>query len=84
MNATTCADLAFEIIGLYPDLVNYHNERGETALHLLANKPLVFPSGSIMGQMDSFIYSCDFMIPLSRVKDIMLCLNYSLIKLVST
>ncbi|KAL2341032.1 hypothetical protein Fmac_008972 [Flemingia macrophylla] len=49
-------DLAFQIINLYEDLVNYVNERGFTPLHLLASKPSVFRSCSRLGRFENFLY----------------------------
>ncbi|XP_072952081.1 uncharacterized protein [Typha angustifolia] len=52
--------LANEISELYPKLVNYVNERGESPLHYLARKPSCFRSGSCFGLYDQLIYSCIF------------------------
>ncbi|KAG1347721.1 putative ankyrin repeat-containing protein ITN1 [Cocos nucifera] len=49
-------DLALEIVYRYPDLVNARNEKGELPLHVLANKPSVFESGTRFGPVDSVIY----------------------------
>ncbi|XP_072952104.1 uncharacterized protein [Typha angustifolia] len=51
---------ANEISELYPKLVNYVNERGESPLHYLARKPSCFRSGSCFGLYDQLIYSCIF------------------------
>ncbi|KAK7303003.1 hypothetical protein RJT34_13902 [Clitoria ternatea] len=51
-------DLAFQIIHLYKDLVNMVNENGLSPLHLLANKPSVFRSGSRLGRFEAIIYYC--------------------------
>ncbi|KAI0524873.1 hypothetical protein KFK09_004263 [Dendrobium nobile] len=51
-------DLAIEIMKLYPKLVNFNNEMGQSPLHLLANKPLVFKSGSRLRRIDKLIYAC--------------------------
>ncbi|XP_077233421.1 uncharacterized protein LOC143875702 isoform X2 [Tasmannia lanceolata] len=57
-------DLAFQIIYLYEDLVNFNNEKGELPLHLLANKPHAFRSGTRIRRLDHIIYSCVFVDPL--------------------
>ncbi|XP_072952162.1 uncharacterized protein [Typha angustifolia] len=57
-------DLANEIINLYPELVNYVNAEGLSALHFLANKPLCFRSGTRFGLYDRVIYSCITIAPL--------------------
>ncbi|KAK8962990.1 hypothetical protein KSP40_PGU020768 [Platanthera guangdongensis] len=57
-------DLAIEIITLYPRLVNFNNEKGQSALHLLANKPLVFKSGSKMRLLDKLYYACIIVDPI--------------------
>ncbi|MED6155104.1 hypothetical protein PIB30_002314 [Stylosanthes scabra] len=59
LHSTIAADsfeLAFQIIQLYGDLVNWVNERGATPLHLLATKPSAFKSGSRLGRIETFIY----------------------------
>ncbi|KAJ1701224.1 hypothetical protein LUZ63_001003 [Rhynchospora breviuscula] len=48
--------LAYEIVYLYPELVNYVNSRGESALHVLAGKTSVFKSGTRFGLFDTTIY----------------------------
>ncbi|KAK8936867.1 hypothetical protein KSP39_PZI012319 [Platanthera zijinensis] len=57
-------DLAVEIITLYPRLVNFNNEKGQSALHLLANKPLVFKSGSKMRLLHKLCYACIIVDPI--------------------
>ncbi|XP_068309898.1 uncharacterized protein [Pyrus communis] len=51
-------DLAFQIIDLYGDLVNYVNAQGFSPLHLLATKPSAFKSGSHLGLFQKIIYYC--------------------------
>ncbi|XP_034229895.1 uncharacterized protein LOC117638848 isoform X2 [Prunus dulcis] len=51
-------DLAFQIIYLYKDLVNYVNEEGYSPLHLLASKPSAFKSGSHLRPFKRIIYYC--------------------------
>ncbi|KAG7968274.1 hypothetical protein I3843_08G146300 [Carya illinoinensis] len=52
-------DLALRIIGLYGVvLVNAVDEDGITPLHLLADKPSAFPSGSRLGFFHRIIYQC--------------------------
>ncbi|XP_062019922.1 uncharacterized protein LOC133736451 [Rosa rugosa] len=51
-------DLAFQIIALYKDLVNYVNEAGFSPLHLLASKPSAFKSGSPLRPWRIIIYHC--------------------------
>ncbi|GLT52330.1 hypothetical protein SLA2020_256780 [Shorea laevis] len=48
--------LAFQIIQLYPDLVNSVNEDGLSPLHILASEPNAFKSGSRLGLFDRIIY----------------------------
>ncbi|KAJ3705616.1 hypothetical protein LUZ61_009321 [Rhynchospora tenuis] len=57
-------DLAYEIIHLYPKLVNACNLNGESALHILASMPSVFESGKSFGLIDEFIYKCQDTKPL--------------------
>nr|KJB22999.1 hypothetical protein B456_004G077300 [Gossypium raimondii] len=57
-------DLAFQIIYLYEDLVNYVNENGISALHLLASNPTAFRSGSHLGRCSHLIYNCITVEPL--------------------
>ncbi|XP_058084680.1 uncharacterized protein LOC131232462 [Magnolia sinica] len=58
-------DLAYQIIKKYKtteypalDLVNFVNERGQSALHLLASNPSAFKSGSHLGRLECLIYHC--------------------------
>ncbi|XP_050364603.1 uncharacterized protein LOC126783223 [Argentina anserina] len=51
-------DLAFHIIALYKDLVNYINHDGFSPLHLLASKPSAFMSGSHLRPWTTIIYHC--------------------------
>ncbi|XAR61167.1 hypothetical protein NMG60_11034795 [Bertholletia excelsa] len=53
-------DLAFQIIHLYKDLVNFVNEEGLSPLHVLANKPSAFSSGTNLGWLDNIIYAGTF------------------------
>ncbi|KAJ3705615.1 hypothetical protein LUZ61_009320 [Rhynchospora tenuis] len=48
--------LAYEIIKLYPELVNYVNSSGESALHVLARMASVFKSGTRYDIFDKIIY----------------------------
>ncbi|RWR75621.1 serine/threonine-protein phosphatase 6 regulatory ankyrin repeat subunit B-like protein [Cinnamomum micranthum f. kanehirae] len=50
--------LAYQIIYWYPELIMFHNEKGLTALHLLAQNPSAFRSGCHLGPFDDFIYRC--------------------------
>lgn len=50
--------MAFQIIHLYKELVNWMNEEGWSPLHLLASKPSVFKSGSRLGRTETVIYHC--------------------------
>ncbi|KAJ8634960.1 hypothetical protein MRB53_009227 [Persea americana] len=52
-------ELAFQIINLYPELMVYNNEKGQTALHLLALNPAAFKSWRDLGLLDDFIYRCE-------------------------
>ncbi|KAK9281225.1 hypothetical protein L1049_004120 [Liquidambar formosana] len=49
-------NLAYQIIHLYGDLVNYVNEQGYSPLHLLASKPSAFRSGSHISSLNKIIY----------------------------
>ncbi|KAL6208675.1 hypothetical protein ACLB2K_019622 [Fragaria x ananassa] len=51
-------DLAFQIIALYKDIVNYVNKDGFSPLHLLADKPSAFMSGSHLRPWTKIIYHC--------------------------
>ncbi|KAL6210598.1 hypothetical protein ACLB2K_015830 [Fragaria x ananassa] len=51
-------DLAFQIIDLYKDIVNYVNKDGFSPLHLLADKPSAFMSGSHLRPWTKIIYHC--------------------------
>lgn len=51
-------DLAFQIIHLYPDLVNLVNERGMSPLHCLARRSTAFRSGYHLRPLYSIIYHC--------------------------
>nr|XP_048323164.1 uncharacterized protein LOC112492817 [Ziziphus jujuba var. spinosa] len=51
-------DLAYRIIDLYEDFVNYVNDEGFTPLHLLATKSSAFKSGINFGRFKTFIYEC--------------------------
>ncbi|XP_034229651.1 serine/threonine-protein phosphatase 6 regulatory ankyrin repeat subunit B-like [Prunus dulcis] len=53
-----CFDLAYQIICLYGNLVNYVNELGVSPLHLLASKPSAFRSGCHLSPTDRIIYHC--------------------------
>ncbi|KAL3531305.1 hypothetical protein ACH5RR_010627 [Cinchona calisaya] len=53
-------DLAFQIIHLYENLINYVNEQGISPLHLLASKPSAFKSGSRIRGFHKIIYHCLF------------------------
>ncbi|KAF4376457.1 hypothetical protein G4B88_017193 [Cannabis sativa] len=48
-------DLAFQIIQLYPKLVNSVDEHGLSPLHILASKPFAFKSGSNLGHWHNLI-----------------------------
>ncbi|KAI5349834.1 hypothetical protein L3X38_002732 [Prunus dulcis] len=50
--------LAFQIIRLYPELVNSMNENGFSPLHILASKPSAFKSSSRLGLIGHIIYQC--------------------------
>uniref|UniRef100_A0A803NRP1 PGG domain-containing protein n=1 Tax=Cannabis sativa TaxID=3483 RepID=A0A803NRP1_CANSA len=51
-------DLAFQIIQLYPKLVNSVDEHGLSPLHILASKPFAFKSGSNLGHWHNLISHC--------------------------
>ncbi|KAF5469639.1 hypothetical protein F2P56_013696 [Juglans regia] len=53
-------DLAFQIVHLYPELVDSVNEQGFFPLHLLATKPSAFRSGSHLGRFYKLIYHSIF------------------------
>ncbi|XP_024197223.2 uncharacterized protein LOC112200423 [Rosa chinensis] len=50
--------LAFQIIRLYPELVNSINQNGSSPLHILASKPNAFKSSCRLGLCDLLIYKC--------------------------
>ncbi|KAL5988665.1 hypothetical protein ACLOJK_026763 [Asimina triloba] len=69
-------DLAFQIIKKYTrknnpalDLVNFRNERGQLALHLLANNPSAFKSRSLLGRLERVIYHCIGVDPLEETPE---------------
>ncbi|KAG6676733.1 hypothetical protein I3842_15G166100 [Carya illinoinensis] len=53
-------DLAFQIVHLYPGLVDMVNEQGFFPLHLLATKPSAFRSGSHLGRFYKLVYHSIF------------------------
>ncbi|KAL1559668.1 hypothetical protein AAHA92_09984 [Salvia divinorum] len=53
-------DLAFDIMAHYGKLVNAVNENGVSPLHILANKPSAFRSGSQIRGIHKLIYHCIF------------------------
>ncbi|KAJ9696093.1 hypothetical protein PVL29_008374 [Vitis rotundifolia] len=55
--------LAFLIIGRYKDLSSSHDETGITPLHLLANQPAAFRSGTRLSLTEKIIYHCIFVLP---------------------
>ncbi|KAL6335053.1 hypothetical protein AAG906_026433 [Vitis piasezkii] len=55
---TVTADLAFQIIHHYRDLVDSVDENGLTPLHLLASKPTAFRSGTPLSWFERIIYHC--------------------------
>ncbi|XVF32517.1 hypothetical protein REPUB_Repub17cG0089400 [Reevesia pubescens] len=61
-------DLAFQIVYLYQNLVNYVNENGISPLHLLASKPTAFRSGSHLDCCSQLIYHCIFVDQLKAVE----------------
>ncbi|XP_058084571.1 uncharacterized protein LOC131232356 [Magnolia sinica] len=56
-------DLALSIIYKHPSLINSHNEKGQSALHLMASHPSFFRSGSPLGIFDFIIYHCTLIDP---------------------
>ncbi|XP_019073567.1 ankyrin repeat-containing protein ITN1 isoform X3 [Vitis vinifera] len=62
-------DLAFTIILEFPKLANYVNEQGLSPLHLLANKPTAFRSGTHLSWIDKIIYYCVFIPELKHHKE---------------
>ncbi|XP_004298202.1 PREDICTED: uncharacterized protein LOC101298415 [Fragaria vesca subsp. vesca] len=50
--------LAFQIIKLYPELVNSMNQDGLSPLHILASKPNAFKSSCRLGLSGHLIYQC--------------------------
>ncbi|KAA8534265.1 hypothetical protein F0562_031782 [Nyssa sinensis] len=57
---TDLFDFAFHIFRLHPHLAIRHGRNGETALHVLAQKPSAFASGSYLGIWERCIYPCWF------------------------
>ncbi|KAH6796587.1 hypothetical protein C2S52_021141 [Perilla frutescens var. hirtella] len=53
-------DLAFYIINHYKKLLNAVTEQGFSPLHILANKPSAFKSGSQIRGLDKLVYLCIF------------------------
>ncbi|KAF9686926.1 hypothetical protein SADUNF_Sadunf02G0041000 [Salix dunnii] len=64
-------DLAFQIIHLYPNLVNLVNERGMSPLHCLARRSTAFRSGYHLRPLYSIIYHCTIVerLKIKRVGD---------------
>lgn len=50
-------DLALHIFSLLPFLAECHDSYGYSALHILAQKPLSFRSGTSLGIVESIIYA---------------------------
>ncbi|PRQ38397.1 putative ankyrin repeat-containing domain, PGG domain-containing protein [Rosa chinensis] len=50
--------LAFQIIWMYPELVNSINRNGSSPLHILASKPNAFKSSCRLELCDHLIYKC--------------------------
>ncbi|XP_059658113.1 uncharacterized protein LOC132304452 [Cornus florida] len=62
-------DLAFQIIIRYDKLVNHIDGQGLFPLHLLANNPSAFRSGSDLGRFKQFIYDhCISVVELSKAE----------------
>ncbi|XP_068636203.1 uncharacterized protein [Aristolochia californica] len=67
-------DLAFQIIKMYQDvekqgenvLVNVYNEKGQSALHVLAKSPHAFRSGYHLGTVQQIIYYLTWVDPLEK------------------
>ncbi|XP_047949013.1 uncharacterized protein LOC125209948 [Salvia hispanica] len=53
-------DLAYDIMTVYNKLVAARNKDGVSPLHILANKPSAFESGSKIRGIDKLIYHCIF------------------------
>ncbi|XP_051120809.1 ankyrin repeat-containing protein ITN1-like isoform X2 [Andrographis paniculata] len=72
-------DLAFEIMNRYPKFIHSVNEDGNSMLHLLANKPNAFRSGSRITGINELMYHCTFVTGLqqksSRPEDDRSCSN---------
>ncbi|XP_061967214.1 uncharacterized protein LOC133690947 isoform X2 [Populus nigra] len=62
-------DLAFQIIHLYPKLVDMKNERGMSPLHCLASRHAAFKSGVHLRPYHNIIYHCTFVDRLKWTKD---------------
>ncbi|KAG9451777.1 hypothetical protein H6P81_004681 [Aristolochia fimbriata] len=68
-------DLAFQIIKIYQDverneenvLVNTHNEKGQSALHILAKSAHAFRSGYYYSTIDKLIYSLSWADRLEKI-----------------
>ncbi|XP_021803259.1 uncharacterized protein LOC110747378, partial [Prunus avium] len=61
--------MAFQIILWHPELVNYINQSGFSPLHILANTPSAFKSGSRLRPLDRLIYHCLIVEELKRGKE---------------
>ena len=53
-------ELAYLLSQRYEVLVNTIDDRGVSPLHLLANKPTAFRSGTHLGLVDKIIYHCKY------------------------
>lgn len=51
-------DAAFLITEKFPNCVSLVNDKGQTALHLLAANPSAFKSGCRFGRLERIIYNC--------------------------
>lgn len=53
-------ELAYQLIHINSEAMNWVNEDGCTPLHVLANKPTSFKSGSHIRGWRNFIYYCEY------------------------
>ena len=56
-------ELASLILEWHPNVFNTFTEKGATPLHVLANKPGAFRSGTYLSLLDKLIYHCKYLIP---------------------
>ena len=61
------AELSCKILDLYVELVDFTNNKCISPLHLLANKPSAFKSGSNLRWFEEIIYHCEYTVKFLRL-----------------